>query len=835
LAPSQEESTVTEHHIPRKPTWLSQDSWIELLRRYGGVPRCERTGETTDLSVDHIVPRWAGGGDDVSNLQFLTSLMNARKGIRDDRYWAQRFYWDQVPNLDAFRGAQRMLFGEITDRSDWFGRPISQIARRLYVNAWVVAAGKTVGIAAAAWALNHVIRERWGAAPRAGCVLIVTKERAVRDQIAGDLPADIVRYGIHPQPPRVGVVEHAWQFEQEEWLDQHDAVVTTVQMIWEREGGMARSDLAKVLARFPVIAFDEPHFAADQVSRLVEEASGSVCLGFTGTPIDAAGRLLQQMVALTVYGYDQANYNDQSLKWLDSDPGSFRDFVREIGITEARVVEHGARTTTDDPGKEGYDKNIEPAKSVVRDVVDETKRRDQLVVAAEAMARHRDPATVEMNGIYPAHPMIVCDNVATARALCENTNKMFERDPLTYPPTEGWRAEVVYTDTQDAKGERIIGQPLTPAHPWLRSKGLGYRLDAKCARLLFVVGIGREGVNNPACGPVGIATSQGSVVEIVQRAIGRQLRAVTSRREGSAALLVPPAPLDTVLIVTHETFRNTSMIARAIAFVCDMEDQLAELPSIDDLDGSDPKPPEEIQRGVTLMTKEKIDIAARLGMTGADGSPVPIDEVVTEFAGLDTGPRVGKIREWATRVRADPDAARREIHLDRRVQPGLIVTREQVRHDPTDSELERHLKIHNPEMVGRYVPVAEDYRELITALYAQHASLFHLPPLTSDDHIDDIRRDMARRIRRHVGDYFTGEKKQIYSLVGAAVKTKLGVPEEEKARNDSDWDTPQVHALLRRPDVQAEIIGWVTGRLIDDGLCPALSALRASVLVLGDV
>lgn len=826
---------MDEHRIPRKPTWLPQDAWIELLHRYGGVPRCERTGETTDLSVDHIVPRWAGGTDDVSNLQFLTSRMNAKKGIRDDQHWAQRFYWDQVPNLDAFRGAQRLLFAEITDkRSDWFGRPVSQIARRLYVNAWVVAAGKTIGIASAAWAINHVIRERWGAAPRAGCVLIVTKERAVRDQIAKDLPSDIERYGILPHGPRVGVVEYSWQFEQDDWLDQHDAVVATVQMIWEREGGITRSNLAKILAKFPVIAFDEPHFATDQVSRLVEEASGSICLGFTGTPIDAAGRLLQQMVRLSVYGYDQANYNDQSLKWLDSDPDSFREFVREIGITEARVVEHGTRTTTDDPGKVGYDKNIEPAKSVVRDVIDETKRRDQLVIAAEAIARHRDPAAVEMNGIYPAHPMIVCDNVAAARALCENTNKMFERDPLTYPPTDGWRAEVVYTDTLDVKGDRIIGQPLTTSHPWLRSKSLGYRLDAKCARLLFVVGIGREGVNNPACGPVGVATSQGSVVEIVQRAIGRQLRAVTSRREGSSALLVPPAPLDTVLIVTHETFRNTDLIARAIAFVCDMEDQLAALPSIDDLDDSDPKAPEEIQRGVTLMTKEKIDIAAWLGTTGPDGDLIPVDEVVTEFAGLDTGPRVDKIREWANRVRTDPDAARKEIHLDRSVKPNLIVAREQVRHDPTDAELERHLKIHNPDRVGKYVPVSDAYRELITDLYVQHASLFHLPPLTSDDHIDDIRRDIARRIKRHIGGYFTGEPKQVHSLVGTAVKTKLGVPENEKARNDSDWDTPQVHALLRRPDVQAEIIGWVTGRLIDDGFCPALSALRASAFALGD-
>ncbi len=539
------------------------------------------------------------------------------------------------------------------------------------------------------------------------------------------------------------------------------------------------------------------------------------------------------MVALTVYGYDQANYNDQSLKRLDSGPDLFRDFVREIGITEARIFEHGEHGVTDDPGKEGYDKNIMPAIAVVREVIQETKRRDQLVTTAESIAAHRDPATVEMNGIYPAHPMIVCDDVATARTLADNTNEMFLRDPVTYPAHEGWRAEVVHTDVLDTKGKRLLGRPLGIAHPWLRAKSQGYRLDAKCSRVLFVVGIGREGVNNPACGPVGIAASQGSIVEIVQRALGRQLRAVTSRRAGSPVLLVPPAPLDTVRIITHETFRNAAVIARAISFVCEMEEHIASLPVIDSLGDADPTTPAGIQREMLLPLKDKLDIAAWLSETRPDGSPVPLEDVVTGFAGLDTGPRVEKIRQWATKVRQDPDAARREIRLDKTIRPNLIVTREQVRHEPADTELERHLKIHHPDLVGKYVPVAESFRELISALYVEHASRFHLPPLTQAEHLEDIRQAMTSRVRNSLRSHFTGNRQQIHSLIGSAVKQKLGVPDKGHARNDSDWDTPQVHALLRRPDTQAEIIGWVIGRLVDDGLCPALTAL-ASVMARAD-
>ena len=811
---------------PGKPSWLSSEAWRELLQRYDGVPHCEKTGVLDDLVTDHIVPRWLGGTNDPSNLQFLTALENLRKGVRPDSHWSQGFYWDQTPNLENLRGAQRKLFAAITDDySEWFGRPTSQIAQNLYVNAWVVGAGKTLGIVVAACAVNHVIQERWPAAPRADRVLVITKERAIRDQIADDLAKDIVGYGILPQAPRVGIVTQSWQLDQNDWLDQHDVLVTCVQQLWERERGIARTDIAKILAHFPVIAFDEPHFAADQVSRLVDLAANSVCFGFTGTPIDAAGGLLEQMVRLTVYGYDEATYLDQSLKWLSSEPGLFTDFVHEIGITEARLLERGEHTTTDDPTKDGYGKNIEPAKSVVRAVIHEMKRRDELVVASERIAFHRDERTTRKAGIYPAHPIIVCDSVDTAIRLCENTNQMVERDPEAYPPERGYGASVVYADKVDAKGKPVVGEALTPEHPWMRSKHQGWRLDRKCRRILFVVGIGREGVNNPACGPIGVAASLSSVVEHVQRAIGRQLRAVTSVRDGK--LHVPPAPLDQVQIITHVTFGNAEALARAISFVCDMEDSLDSLPQIEDLESGEPRLVKELEQKLSLPMKEKIEIAGRLAVPDPDGEPVPIDEIVTEFAGFDPGGRrAKKIREWAAKVREDPAEARREIRLGSEIKPNFIVTREQVRHDPTDADLERHLRIHHASLVSRYVPIAPEHRELIATLYEEHVTRFHLPPLTSSDHIAQITIDVTHRVLNNLGRYFEGDENEVYRLAGTARNMKLGVPRGEKARNDSDWDTPQVHALLRRADVQAELAGWVMGKLLDNGSCPGLSLLR---------
>lgn len=810
--------------VVRKPSWLSRGAFDELVRRYGGVPRCEATGETEDLTIDHIVPRWADGTDDVSNLQFLAARINVKKGIHPDAYWSQRFYWDAQPDFERFRGAQRLIFEEVLDRSEWFGRPIGEISRYLYLNAWVVGAGKTLGIAAGAWAINHVIQERWGAARRADRILVITKERAVRDQIAKDLEVDIPRYGIHAEPPRVATIDYSAKFDQTEWLRQHDALVTCVQQIWDRDGSDPKK-VAEILAHFPLIAFDEPHFAPDQVRRLVEMASSSVCFGFTGTPIDRAGRLLERMVALTVYGYDQANQIDRGLKWLDNGADHMRRFVREIGINEAGIIDRGQRTTTEDPTKDGYDRNIEPAKSVVRAVIDEMKRRDELTLTGEEVAPHRDPATTRLGGTYPAHGLVVCDNIATAETLCRNTNELFERDPVSYPRVDGWRADVVHTDALDGEGKVMRGKPLTTGHAWLRCKGQGYRLDAKCSRLLFVVGIGREGVNNPPCGPVGIATPQGSVIEVVQRSVGRQLRAVVDEREGT--LLVPPAPLDTVLIITHKAFNNVDLIARSIDFVCEMERYLGDLPGIDDLDGDDLPQLAQIDRSIALPLKEKIDVAGRLGMPQPDGTLPPIETVVSDFAGVHATGMLGDcVREWATKVRVDPQSARNEIHLDVGIKPCLIVTREDVKHEPTDADLERHLKVHHPLLAGRHIPLKPENRDIVEALYVEHARRFYLPPLVPREHVNDIVKQLAVRARRHLGRYYIGTEQEVFQLAFSAAKQKLGVPAGEKLRNDSDWDTAQVHALLRRPDVQSEIVNWVTGRLIDNGLCPALAALR---------
>jgi len=49
----------------------------------------------------------------------------------------------------------------------------------------------------------------------------------------------------------------------------------------------------------------------------------------------------------------------------------------------------------------------------------------------------------------------------------------------------------------------------------------------------------------------------------------------------------------------------------------------------------------------------------------------------------------------------------------------------------------------------------------------------------------------------------------------------------ERVGKGTRWDCPQVHVLLRRPDVARQIRRYAIGRLIAKGFCPdAARALR---------
>jgi hypothetical protein len=822
--------------------------WHELLARYEGVPRCDETGETENLSVDHLQPRYLGGEDKADNLRFLTARLNAVKGTRPDKYWSQAFYFDQVPNLDAMRTAQRDGYTAILDRREWFSRPFSDIARYLYCFCWVVGAGKTLATLTTACAMNSILCARYGAgyARRADRILVLTKERAIRDQIADDLKKDPARFGLLPIPPDVAIIENGSQWADRLFLDGKHVIVACIQQLWG-DDGYRPEHFHRILHEFPLIFIDEPHYAWQRVLNIVEAASTSICFGFTGMPTNKfAMPLLDRMVAINIHGYQEADEKDYSMKLLTDAPDVC---VRTLAITEAEALKRGQLETINDANEHWYMMNIEPAKSVVREVIREMKKRDALTLSMPA-AHHRLDLDHKVALLYSSHGMIAVPNVEFANILCESANQMFTSKAAEYPKEEGWHAEVVHSEGIEAGGEKRPHKPLSPDHPWLRAKRLpNLRADRSCSRLLFVIGMGREGVNNPLCGPIGVCTATESHIEAVQRWIGRQIRAVVKLHESS--LLVPPADLDQVLIITHETFNIGDLIKDAINFTLNMQDQLASMKTVRTLeDEEEPPTIKPTSSTVPLSSTVKVQIAGILG-GGADDVPELPRLPRNDPAGLENAivnwvapngqrnpsnpdPKVKQVKDWIKLVQTSPKEAGDQLGINRnRLETIYTVWHEEIEDNPNDDQLRSFLRCFYKNLENIDLTLGQQ-RDAIRALYASHAERSRLPRLSARHSIQGIRKLIWHDIQRKVRGHYKPPQRPngrpdeslFYKSAGQAIKDILGVPVSEQAADDSKWDNPYTHALLMRPEVRKDIEDYVIGQLILDGQCPALKALR---------
>lgn len=820
-----------------KPWWLPREDWTQLLAFHGGAPRCAHCDAVKDLSVDHIQPRHYAGPNDLGNLQFLCVPCNSRKGDRPDNYWRRPFYWDQVPNLDAMRGAQRMVYETITldpDISQWFAQPTNLPAGKLYLLAWIVGAGKTLGVPAVALAINHLLTQNWPAVRRADRILVLTKDQAIRDQTAEGFTKEISGYGILPRPPRVFTLENGSDFDQTGFLDQYDIVVACVQQVWERNG-KPRTNATEILNKFPLIFVDEPHFAVQQVRDMVQQASNSIVFGLTGSPVTAQGALLRDYVLLSQYTYDDAHRIDQSLKYLDDAEASRDNFVQLVRLNSAEVLAKGRERTVSDTHDPEYDANqLVPAEQVVNAVIRYLEmcdhEREMLGMFAEA-AQHRDPEQVAVDLWYPAHAIISCASIPMAKHLCAETQAAFESNRRIYQAKNGWNATAAFT-----------GQPLDGKSPWMRAKGMfdpeapTYRVDDKCARILFVVDMAREGVNNPLCCVAGLTHKSDSEIEIVQRPIGRNLRAVTYL-DKAGVRHVPPARLDRVHIIQHEACDSTAKIDEAISFVCNMQDELALLPTIADLLKGDALPEvDERETATRLNLKEKIAITAGVTSFGgddwreSDGATLGVIDWATRNFAKDNPQKAERVAEWIGRLKNDPVGAWVECgHKDRLEDlPEVpIVLLEEEKHRLTDDELKDFVRRAHPDLFADIQgEISPGERRAYHRLYETWADSRMLPPVLAGQHIEDIRRQMSNEVMASLKGYIEGDwmaaRNSAHSFVGAAVKRVLGVPEGTSAKNNGRYDTPQAHIVLERPDVANGIRGWARAQIIRKH-CPQLA------------
>lgn len=315
-----------------KPSWMPTETWAKFIKRYmeGDGLCCVACGSTEDMTVDHIVPRVLGGNSEVSNLQPMCRSCNSTKAGKPDTYWNQQFVFDTPLNRGKLRVAQDdYIYGRIEKHAEFFSRPWSSINRKLFLFAQIVGAGKTIGLFALPFALNAVIgRSR----PRTDKMLVVTKDMPLRAQIAYELRVEPAQYGIIGKEPIVMEIDTTSKLIDPE---KHDIAVMCPNMLWPDKDATVvnlndnlrvtgaeeiiinwREHMTAVLHRYPLIVFDEMHYAHQNIASLVRAATHNLVFGFTASPVDANGSLLEDMVLMSVYGYAQAAIHDHSMKYL---------------------------------------------------------------------------------------------------------------------------------------------------------------------------------------------------------------------------------------------------------------------------------------------------------------------------------------------------------------------------------------------------------------------------------------------------------------------------------------------------------------------------------------
>ncbi|QSV61623.1 MAG: hypothetical protein HEQ26_01490 [Dolichospermum sp. DL01] len=838
-----------------KPSWMNSDVWSQFIAKWSNSPLCRHKGCNKPAdTIDHIVARRNGGPDEIGNLQPLCREHNSKKGIKPDEYWSKKFFFDHPKiNLDKLRKAQkRDGWDRILDYQDWFLRPWNQINRTIYGNFWIVGAGKTLAPVVQACALNYIIQKQLGKSyPRINRILILTKERAIRDQIANSLSGEgageneLVKYGISLTAPTVGIIEEGWQLQDYPSLERCDIWVACIHQFFETNNN-PKEKLSEILAQFPFIAIDEPHYALPQVLNIVQKAVDSLVFGYTGTPIEADGKALSQFTLLSVYDYDDANENDHSMKYVSDKEVEFTSFVEEVGITRAELITDNdlGFQETDDAKQLGYDKNYIPQQSVVQAVINYMELCDKMednISSYGDLAQHR-PEGSKSELWYPVHSMIVVDSVTIARKLCEQINQFFESNRRRFPKNKGYQADIIHSNLTEALEDKslkkvekdyIKGKKMSPDHPWMLYQKTE-KLDENCNRVLFVIGMAREGVSNRYCACIGYACKTESLIELVQRAIGRQIRSVhkelkqdfqlvnTDLNQEYITLLTPPKTLDSVKIITHITYDNAHDIRRAIAYICNMGDHLESIPKIEELMAGQITPGIDIPVEGILKTKEKIEIAGDIGKTKQSNPEQPINTGKYQDSwGDNNETKRKKISEWVQKVVDFPEDAEREINYTGMLPQQLpIVWDETLDCKPTKDQLIQYIKTHHPDFIPELNnPDSQKFLERFYEMWVQDFDLGHIPNISK---LSDIRKTLAYKVQQSLGQYLQlSNQKIIYQLVDTAMKQVLGT--SESLKDESRYNCPQAQAILTRKDVTQKIVGWVRNKLIAKGYCPELA------------
>lgn len=536
------------------------------------------------VEVDHIVAKAMGGTNALDNLQLLCACENRRKHARPDSRYSGTLYFDQPINVVGLRDHQRLLAYRRTVDTyrDLFESP-ERLLTRFMLLAWLVGAGKTVGMASILFGINHVRKQlNGGSAWRIKRVLWLVHQRSLVTSLADELRHDLVRFGVIERAPEVVEVRHSG-----EWGYLADVVVACPQALWDAENNaLTDARRAEILSSFDAIVIDEAQFAVERYLELTALAPRCFKFAVTATPMDRDGVLFCDIdngafkdwfALFSVFGYESGYKAGFYKSVVPFEDGIGREYQAEVGGNA--VIRCGERTESE------TNTNIE--NNAARAVALVSKARNY-ALAASAQTN------------FDHHIMVRVKSIVYAQSLLE---ALKDHDDIC----------AVWSGV---KGPNLGDK----RHPWMLSKQNSGRIPPKGKRIVITIDIGQFGINQPHCSIIVWVDPNLSQIEIIQR-IGRAIRKIDGQDD---------APIRLFWNSADGQFEDA--LRQAITYILEMDTRFGGFLAMTELDGSPSiVMPSPAERG--LQGKHRVAIASLIGsnllagMSEVDAAEAAVSEL----------------------------------------------------------------------------------------------------------------------------------------------------------------------------------------------------------------
>jgi superfamily II DNA or RNA helicase len=431
--------------------------------------------------------------------------------------------------------------------------------------AWLVGAGKTIGMAAILFGINHVRKQlNGGSAKRIKRVLWLVHQRSLVKSLAEELRTELTKHGIADSAPSVEEVETSAQ-----WGFLADIIVACPQSLWDVDNRkLDEHTRARILSEFDAIVVDEAHFGIERYLDICTLAPTAFKFAVTATPMNGDGEMFYEMdngayrdwfALFSKYGYSEgfkAGFYKE-LKPFEEGLGSV--YLPESGgSADIRTGQQLTQeTNTDEPNN--------------------ASRWAALIGNARRIAKVADKSTN-----YDHHIMVRVGSISHAKSIAK---ALENKDDVS----------LVYSG---AKGPSLGDR----RHPWMLAKQHKGRIpEGKGTRIVITIDIGQFGINNPYCSIIVWVEPNQSFIEIIQR-IGRAIRLIEDQDPSCVRLIWDAARPE-----------MAEAIKWAVDYLLDMEQFMEGFVSMSEIADDNPRLLQKKMVLPSLKSQDRINIASMTG------------------------------------------------------------------------------------------------------------------------------------------------------------------------------------------------------------------------------